>query len=158
MLRKILFLLIYLFTWVFFFEVARIFFLLSTSQYAKEVPSSLLFQSLWYGLKMDLSMAAYFTGLVCLFVMGALFIPFFRNKKTYFIYTGILLFIQLLLIIIDSESFKAWGTRIDSTPLKYLSTPKEVWASISHLPIIFILIGFIVVYLLLLWIFNKVIS
>ena len=103
-------------------------------------------------------MAAYFTGLVCLFVMGALFIPFFRNKKTYFIYTGILLFIQLLLIIIDSESFKAWGTRIDSTPLKYLSTPKEVWASISHLPIIFILIGFIVVYLLLLWIFNKVIS
>ena len=65
-------------------------------------------------------MAAYFTALVCLFVVAALFIPFFRKKKIYFIYTGILLFIQLLLVIIDSESYKAWGTRIDSTPLKYL--------------------------------------
>ena len=103
-------------------------------------------------------MAAYFTGLVCLFLIAALFIPFFRKRNIYFIYTGFLLFIQLLLIIIDSESFKAWGTRIDSTPLKYLSTPKEVGASISHLPIIFILIGFIVFYLLLFWLFRKVIS
>ncbi len=103
-------------------------------------------------------MAAYFTVLVCFFLIAALFIPFFRKRNIYFIYTGILLFIQLLLVIIDSESFKAWGTRIDSTPLKYLSTPKEVWASISHLPILFILIGFIFIYLLLLWFFSKVIS
>ncbi|HET6769340.1 MAG TPA: sulfatase-like hydrolase/transferase [Chitinophagaceae bacterium] len=158
MLRKILFLLIYLFTWVFFFEVARIFFLFSTSPYAKEVPSSLLFQSLWYGLKMDLSMAAYFTALTCLFVMAALFIPFFRKKKIYAIYSGILLFIQLLLVIIDAESYKAWGTRIDSTPIKYLSTPKEVWASISHLPLVLLLIGFVVIYFLLFWVFRKIIS
>jgi phosphoglycerol transferase MdoB-like AlkP superfamily enzyme len=158
MLKKIVFLLIYVFTWVIFFEVARIFFLLATSQYAKEVSSSLLFQSLWYGLKMDLSMAAYSTGLVCLFLIAALFVPFFRKRNIYVIYTGILLFIQLLLVIIDSESFKAWGTRIDSTPLKYLSTPKEVWASISHLPILFILIGFIVVYVLLFWFFSRLIS
>ena len=158
MLKKVIFLLIYIFTWVIFFEGARVFFLLTTSQYAKEVSSSLLFQSLWYGLKMDISMAAYFTVLVCLFLIAALFIPHFRKRKLYIVYTGILLFIQLLLVVIDSESFKAWGTRIDSTPLKYLSTPKEVWASISHLPIIFILIGFIVVYLLLFWFFSKVIS
>lgn len=103
-------------------------------------------------------MAAYLTGLVCLFLVAALFIPFFRKRNIYILYTGVLLFIQLLLVIIDSESFKAWGTRIDSTPLKYLSTPKEVWASISHLPIIFILIGFIVVYLLFFWLFSKVLS
>ena len=158
MLKKILFLLIYLFTWVVFFEIARIFFLLATSQYAKETSTTLVFQSLWYGLKMDLSMAAYLTTLVCLFAIAALFIPFFRKRKAYFIYTGILLFIQLLLVIIDSESYKAWGTRIDSTPLKYLSTPKEVWASVSHLPIILILTGLIVVYLLLFWLFRKAIA
>ena len=103
-------------------------------------------------------MAAYFTILVCLFAIAALFIPVFRKKKVYFIYTGILLFIQLLLAIIDSESYKAWGTRIDSTPLKYLSTPKEVWASVSHLPLVLILIGFIVVFLLLFWLFRKAIA
>ena len=99
MLKKILFLLIYLFTWVLFFEVARVFFLLSTSQYAKEVPSSLIFQSLWYGLKMDISMAAYFTLLACLFVLAAVFIPFFRKRVVYFTYTGLLLFLVLFITI-----------------------------------------------------------
>ncbi len=158
MLKKIFFLLIYLFAWVIFFEVARVFFLLSTMDYAKETPSSLVLQSLWYGLKMDLSMAAYLTALVCVFVLAAVFIPFFRKKWVYLIYTGIILFIQLLLIITDVESYKAWGTRIDSTPLKFLSTPKEAWASINHLPIVLIIIGLIVIYLLLLWLFRKIIS
>src|SRR6187455_2875167 len=158
MLKKIFFLLIYIFTWVIFFEVARVFFLLSTMQYAKETPSSLILQSLWFGLKMDLSMAAYLTGWVCVFVIVSLFIPFFKKKWIYLIYTGIILFIQLLLIITDVESFKAWGTRIDSTPLKFLSSPKEAWASISHLPLVLIFIGLIVVYLFLFWIFRKTIS
>ena len=103
-------------------------------------------------------MAAYLTSLVCLFVIAALFIPFFRKKQIYFIYTGIILFIQLLLVIIDVEGYKAWGTRIDSTPLKYLSTPKEVWASVSHLPLLLILAGFVIIYLLFLWLFRKIIS
>ena len=158
MLKKIVFLLIYIFTWVIFFEVARVFFLLSTMQYAKETPSSLVLQSLWFGLKMDLSMAAYLTALVCVFVMASLFIPFFKKKWIYLIYTGIILFIQLLLVITDVESFKAWGTRIDSTPLKFLSSPKEAWASISHLPLVLIFIGLIVIYLFLFWIFRKTIS
>jgi phosphoglycerol transferase MdoB-like AlkP superfamily enzyme len=158
MLKKIFFLFIYIFTWVIFFEIARVFFLLSTMEYAKETQAALVLQSLWYGIKMDLSMAAYLTVLVCVFVLAAVFIPFFRKKWIYLIYTGIILFIQLLLIIIDSESYKAWGTRIDSTPLKFLSTPKEAWASINHLPIAFIIIGLIVIYLLLFWLFRKIIS
>ena len=158
MLKKIGFLLIYIFTWVFFFEIARVFFLLSTMQYAKETPLSFVLQSLWFGLKMDLSMAAYLTALVCVFVITALFIPFFKKKWIYIIYSGIILFIQLLLIISDVESFKAWGTRIDSTPLKFLSTPKEAWASINHLPIVLIIIGLIVIYILLFWLFRKIIS
>ena len=158
MLKKIFFLLIYLFTWVIFFEVARIFFLLSTVQYAKETPSPLVFQSLWFGLKMDLSMAAYLTILVGVFVIASLFIPFFRKKWIYLIYTGLILFVQLLLIITDVESFKAWGTRIDSTPLKFLSSPKEAWASVSHLPLVLIFIGLIVLYFLLFWLFRKIIS
>ncbi|HEV8271458.1 MAG TPA: sulfatase-like hydrolase/transferase [Chitinophagaceae bacterium] len=158
MLKKILFLLIYLFSWVIFFEVARVFFLLSTIPYAKETATSLVLQSLWFGLKMDLSMAAYLTILVCVFVIASLFIPFFRKKWIYLIYTCVILFIQLLLTITDVESFKAWGTRIDSTPLKFLSSPKEAWASINHLPLGLIFICLIIMYLLLFWLFRKAIS
>jgi phosphoglycerol transferase MdoB-like AlkP superfamily enzyme len=107
---------------------------------------------------MDVSMAAYLTLAVCLFVIAALLIPFFRKKYVYFIYTGIILFIQLLITIVDSESYKAWGTRLDSTPLKYLSSPREAWASISHLPVVWILLGLLVIYLLIFWIFRKTIA
>jgi phosphoglycerol transferase MdoB-like AlkP superfamily enzyme len=158
MLRKILFLLVYLFSWVIFFEIARVFFLISTSAYAKEVSASLKFQSLWYGLKMDLSMAAYLTILVCLFVLAAVFIPFFKKKTVYFIYTGIILFLLVFITLADAESFKAWGTRLDYTPVKFLSTPKEAFASIGHLPIVWMILGFLLVYLLLFWFFRKVVS
>src|SRR5688572_26853708 len=158
MLKKIFFLLIYIFAWMIFFEIARIYFLASTSQYAKEVPPSLLFQSLWVGLKMDVSMAAYLTLLVCLFVTLALFIPFFRKKHVYFVYTGIILFIQLVITIADAESYKAWGTKLDTTPLEFLSSPGEAWASISHLPVVWGLLGLLAVYFFMFWVFRKTIS
>lgn len=158
MLKKILFIFIYLFTWLAFFELARIFFLFSTWQYASQAPVQLVFQSLWFGLKMDLSMAAYITVLTGLFVIAGLFFPLFRSKKIYIVYTGVLLFIQLFLIVADAEIYKAWGTRIDFTPLKYLSAPKEMWASISQLPVFWILLGLLIIYLLLFWGFRKAIK
>lgn len=156
--KKIYFLLIYLFTWVGFFELARIYFLISTSSYARQVPRELLYKSLWYGLKMDLSMASYITVVAGLFVWAGVFIPQFRKKTIYVYYTTVLLFLQLLLFLIDAEIFKAWGTRIDFTPLKYLSSPKEVWASVSHLAIWILLPGFFVVFLISSWIFRKIIA
>jgi phosphoglycerol transferase MdoB-like AlkP superfamily enzyme len=158
MFKKVYFLLLYLFAWVIFFEMARVFFLFSTLSYAKDTPASLVMQSLWFGLKMDLSMAGYITVPVCLFVIGSLFIPFFKRKGIYFIYTGVIVFIQLFLIGTDAEIYKAWGTRIDSTPLKYLSSPAEIWASISHLPLLLILIIFFIAFVLLFWVFRKAIS
>ncbi len=156
MLKRILFILAYIFAWVVFFEIARVFFLFSTWQYASRVPAYLVFQSLWYGLKMDLSMACYIAISVCLFAIAGLFLPFFRTRKIYLFYTGIILFIILLLIVTDAEIYKAWGTRIDFTPLKYLFYPKEVWASISHLPVFFILFILLIVYIFLLLIFRNI--
>jgi hypothetical protein len=118
MLKRILFIIVYFFSWVVFFEIARIFFLLSTTHLATEVPFSLIFQSLYYGLKMDMSMVGYISIPISLFVLASLFIPVFRKKGIYIIYTSIILFTQLLLIVADAEIFKAWGSRIDFTPLK----------------------------------------
>jgi phosphoglycerol transferase MdoB-like AlkP superfamily enzyme len=143
---------------VIFFEFARVFFLLSTSAYARQVPASLKMESMWYGLKMDLSMAAYLTILVCVFVLAAVFIPFFRRKVMYLTYTGIILFILIIITIADAESFKAWGTRLDYTPIRFLSSPKEALASIGHLPVFWIALGLVVIYAMLFLIFRKVIS
>ena len=158
MFRKLLFILVYISAWVVFFELARVFFLLYEWQYTSRLSQNLIFGSLWHGLKMDISMASYFAWPVCLFVIAGLFIPFFRKPTLYVVYTAIILFIQFLLIVIDVEIFKAWGHRLDFTPLKYLSNPREIWASMSHLPVVWILLGLVIVYLLLFWLFKKLIN
>ena len=107
---------------------------------------------------MDLSMAAYLTILVSVFVLAAVFIPFFRKRIVYVTYTGIILFLLVFITIADAESFKAWGTRLDYTPIRFLATPKEAFASIGHLPVAWMILGFLLTYLLLFWLFGKTIS
>jgi phosphoglycerol transferase MdoB-like AlkP superfamily enzyme len=158
MFRRLLFILVYIAAWLVFFELARIFFLFYEWRYTSHLEQKLIFGSLWYGLKMDISMACYLAWPVCLFVIAGLFIPFFRKPAIYVIYTAIILFIQVLLIVTDVEIFKAWGHRLDFTPLKYLSNPREMWASVSHLPLVWIILGLVIVYLLLFWPFKKLIN
>ncbi|MEX1202389.1 MAG: LTA synthase family protein [Ferruginibacter sp.] len=111
--------------------------------------------SLLYGLRMDASMSAYLTLPIGLFVFLSIFLPFFKKYQSYFYFTIILLLPILLILFADAELFKAWGNHIDVTPLKYLSNPKAAWASIAHLPITLIFIGFILLYLLLYFFFKR---
>jgi phosphoglycerol transferase MdoB-like AlkP superfamily enzyme len=104
---------------------------------------------------MDLSAAAYITLPLALLVLLSVYLNPFRNIITYRIYTTIILFIVLFLVFADIGLYQAWGFRIDATPLKYLSDPKEVWASVSHLPIFTVSIVFIMLYFVLLYFSKK---
>jgi phosphoglycerol transferase MdoB-like AlkP superfamily enzyme len=152
---RIKFLFLYLLTWVFFFQLARIIFLVSESVQTKLLPAHTIVSSFLYGLRMDLSMSSYLLVPVCLFILLSVFIPFFRSPFIYKIYSGILLFIFLLIIIADLEVFREWGFRIDSTPLKYLASPREAWASVSHLPVVFYLVFFVLVFAIFYFAFAK---
>jgi phosphoglycerol transferase MdoB-like AlkP superfamily enzyme len=154
---RLKFLLFYLLTWVGFFQLARLIFLLSHFNETAKLKAGNIFGSFLYGLRMDLSMAAYLTIPVCVFVLLAAFIPLFRKAIIYRIYTAVLIFIILLILVADIEIFNQWGFRIDASPLKYLSSPKEVWASISHLPILLYLSLFVVFFLLINYGVGKVI-
>ncbi|MDB5253295.1 MAG: hypothetical protein JWP27_2464 [Flaviaesturariibacter sp.] len=142
---RIRFLLQYFLGWVLLFEAARVLFLLRTGN-AHALPLPTAFGSLWHGLRMDLSMAAYLLVPVCLLVLASLFIPFFRRPITYQMYSVVLLFLFLLITVSDLEAFRAWGFRLDASPLKYLASPREAWASVSHLPVFWILLGFLIVF------------
>jgi phosphoglycerol transferase MdoB-like AlkP superfamily enzyme len=155
---RILFIIKYWLCWILLFEVARLFFYLCNTGLAKSITFSELLKSLWYGSSMDISMAAYITLPVGLFILAGIFLSFFQKPLVYRIYTGIVLFFVLLLIGVDINVFKAWGYRIDASPLKYLSNPKEAWASVSNLPVAWILLGFLVAFLSLLFLSEKFIK
>ncbi len=157
MFTRICFILKYWLCWVILFEAARLLFLAANFTAVKASGWGESFLSLWYGLRMDLSTAAYITLPVCIFVMLSVFLISLRNSMVYLLYTAFVLFLILIIIIADIGLFRAWGFRIDSTALKYLTNPKEVWASISNLPIFAILIGFLLGYVLLFTFCGKLI-
>src|SRR5687767_6908167 len=134
MAAKFKFLILYFLSWVLFFDCLRLLFLIYHSSKTKELPFSTVAATFWYGLRMDLSMAAYILLPVVLFVLVSLVVPFFGRSLIYKIYTGIVLFFILLVSICDLEIYNAWGFRLDATPLMFLSSPREAMASISHLP------------------------
>ena len=134
----------------------RVLFLVYHFDKTRELSSSTALLSLWYGLRMDLSVAAYILAPVCIFVLLSLFIHFFRRLTIYYIYTFVLLFLVSFISLADLEIYTAWGFRIDATPLRFLSTPREALASISHLPLLLIAIIFLVCYGLFYWSFRKI--
>lgn len=149
MLSRIRFILYYMLAWIFFSELARVFFILYQWDYAKQTPLRLLLSSCWYGLQMDLAVAAYLAVLLILLLIGGLFFPVLSSFRVILIFSFTFVVLQLLVIGADAGIYEAWGTRIDSTPLRYLSDPKEMWASVSHLPLVWIGIGFLLISYLL---------
>lgn len=143
---KVFFILKYWLLWALFFELARVIFLFSNYNLAKEAGMSNSAHSLLYGLRMDISMAGYLILPLMLFMLLSVFVPALLKPLIIKIYTGILLFMLLLLLVIDINAFKAWGFRLDASPLKYLSNPREVWASVSNLPVFMIILGFIMIF------------
>lgn len=158
MATKLKFLLFYFLTWVVLFELLRIVFLAYHWSDTHHLSFSTALGTLGYGVRMDLSMAAYILFPVCLFVLFSLLIPFFRKRIVYKVYSCIILFLVLLVALCDLEIYSAWGFRIDVTPLLFLSSPREAFASVSHLPLIWIGLGFLVCYLLVLFAFGYVLK
>jgi phosphoglycerol transferase MdoB-like AlkP superfamily enzyme len=156
MTAKFKFLLIYFFSWVIFFDLLRLVFMLYHFDKTKTLSFGTILSSFWHGLRMDMSVAAYILAPVCVFVLLSLFIHFFRRLLIYRVYTFVILLLVALISFFDLEIYKQWGFRIDATPLKFLNTPKEAFASISHLPLLFLFVIFILCYGLFYFCFKHI--
>lgn len=126
-----------LLSWILIFQLFRLFFLFYQHDKSQHLPASIIPQIALHGLKMDLSFACY------LIAIPTLLLAFTAKKWKW--YTKFLSFYSAfsavlvgLLLVSDLEVFRAWGFRIDTTPLAYLFTPNEAWASVSGSPLVFL--------------------
>ena len=158
MISKFKFFILYFLTWVLFFELMRVVFMLYHMDKTSQLSVGTILSAMWYGLRMDLSVAAYIVAPVCVFVLFGLIIDFFNRLLIYKIYTFVVLLLVFLLSFVDLEIYKQWGFRIDNTPLKFLSTPREAFASISHLPLFLLAAVFLLGFGLFCFLFNKVLK
>ena len=133
----------YFLGWVLFMLLGRLIFMSFFFPIIRQAGFEDFVGSVWYGLLLDLSIAAYFTAPVGIAITLSVFFSFFRKPFFYHWYSFLLMVIACLLIIIDVGSYQAWGIKVDTGFLAYLRTPKEAFASIKNFPLLPVLIGFI---------------
>jgi phosphoglycerol transferase MdoB-like AlkP superfamily enzyme len=107
---------------------------------------------------MDLSMAAYLSLFPFIWVTFSNFIKKSIFQNTIFSYTFILVFLITFIIVVDLEVYNIWSFRIDGTPLNYLKSPKEAWASIKSSPVLPLLLSFIILIFIANYIVYRIIA
>jgi len=155
MFSRLFFVIKYWLFYILFFELCRIIFLLFN--YREFVTSGIASttRSLIYGLRMDMSMSAYICIPICIFLLLGIFIPFFSIKRLPIVYSALILFFIILMVLIDLYSYKAWGYRLDAGFLKYLNNPSEAYASIGNLPVFRLVIIFFICWVISIWGINR---
>lgn len=156
--ERLYFLLLYYGFWVIFFVAARIIFLGYHIEDTKLLTLETVWGIFWNGIRMDFSMAGYLSIIPFLLVCFSNFVKKSRLENWIFSYTFVLVFIISLLIVIDLQVFNTWGYRIDATPLYYLKSPREAWASVSSSPILQLIISFILLLIVASYIVYRVIT
>ncbi len=146
MFSRIFFIIRYWLLWILVFQLGRIAFLFFNRAEAIPAGFSQNAGSLWYGLRMDMSMAAYISIPVALFLLIGLMLDFFNKPFLYKFFTALVLFFVLLSFATDINAYKAWGNRLDAGILKYLKNPKEAYASVANLPLFWILLSFLLIW------------
>lgn len=155
--NRLFFNLSYFLLWITYFVFARFFFLLFHFEKTKELGFSTSFKTFLYGLRLDSSFAAYLSMIPFLLIIFTVFGKINILKKAIEWYSAILIIFISLLLIIDASLYDAWGVRLDTSILPYLSTPELMISSASTFQLIsgFILWGIIA--FLFIKIFNKII-
>ncbi len=138
--KRVFYLAAYLGFWLLCFILLKILFLGYHFHETSMLPGPEVLQILLQGFKLDLSFSAYIAALPFLMISLSVFIPLSLTRIILKIYTLFVVLLVSLLSVIDLELFKAWGFRLDATPLAYLNTPQEMLASADSSPVFLLLL------------------
>lgn len=126
--------------WVLLFQLARLTFTLYSWNETLKTGIVEIGKSFLYGIRMDISLSSYFLIPFCLILIAGSFIKNNKLHKWLTLYNTIILIPVSIIIFCDLPAYSSWGYRLDASPLKYLQSPNEAWASVSHLPVIWFFI------------------
>lgn len=128
------------FYFVLIFCIGKVAFTLIHQSLGGGVGFSDIFQVLYHGLPLDLSMSGYLTAIPALLLIASIWIKPKVIGNIFNVYFGIILSIIAIISIVDLVVYPYWGFHFDSTVFLYLQKPKEAFASGSVLEIV---IGFV---------------
>ncbi|RSK24140.1 LTA synthase family protein [Hymenobacter metallilatus] len=126
----------YFLFWLAYFVAAKAVFLLYHAALTATLPPGVVVQVIGYGLRLDASATAYLCIVpFLLFTLGSLVGPRFPLERLLRFFTAVAGTVVAALTTADLELYRAWGFRLDATPLQYLSSPQEAAASAGSAPV-----------------------
>ena len=143
MFRRVQWVLIIGLIWLLIFQSARVLYVWYNREAVPAGQWNEIAKACWMGLRMDLSMMAYFTAPFCLLLAVGVYFKKVTIHTLAIGYTAVLVGLFLLLVVADLPVFEAWGNRLDAGALRYLHSPTEALASVSHLPLLWLIVGWI---------------
>lgn len=91
-----------------------------------------IFQVVWYGLSLDLSMGLYFVIIPLLIVLFSIWIPNQQiNRCALRCYFALISVAFSLIFVADTSLYEFWQFKLEASCLQYLETPAEAMASVS---------------------------
>jgi phosphoglycerol transferase MdoB-like AlkP superfamily enzyme len=142
--------------WIGFFVVARALFLLYHAPLTAALSASEIARTFGYGLRLDASLAAYFTLPAAVgLAVGRRLPPSRLGARGVLIYTVLLLAVASLVIVVDLELYGHWGFRIDTTLAQYLNTPREMAASAGAAPIGWLVVLYVALVAGSAWVYQR---
>jgi Phosphoglycerol transferase and related proteins, alkaline phosphatase superfamily len=126
--RILLFITIY-FYFVLIFFLEKTVFALIHSSIDGGVSTQDIFDLLYNGLPLDLSMSGYLTTLPALILIASIWLHPKVTAAICNVYFMIILSVIAIIAVVDSVVYPFWGFHFDSTVFLYLQKPKETFAS-----------------------------
>jgi len=127
---------LYFLFWLVYFTFAKFLFLVYNFHLSEELNFLTWLMIVYHGFVLDLSTSGYIMIIPTLIIAIS---PYTGNRflsSFIKIYTITILIIISIIIVSDLELYRNWGFRMDSTPLLYLKTPGEAFASINTFTLI----------------------
>ncbi|MDR2950852.1 MAG: sulfatase-like hydrolase/transferase [Prevotella sp.] len=129
------------FYFILFFLLGKVVFLLAHSSIGGGLTSRDVFDVLYHGLPLDMSMSGYLTAIPALILISSIWFKPKLIARIYNGYFGVILLIISIITVVDIIVYPYWGFHFDSTVFLYLQKPKETFASASALDFLFGLLG-----------------
>ncbi|MGY2132407.1 LTA synthase family protein [Hymenobacter sp. HD11105] len=149
----------YFLFWLVFFVAAKAIFLGYHTAKTAALPWSTVGGIFGYGLRLDASTAAYLCIVPFVLLLGGnLAGPRFPTDRLIRFYTAVMGVVVSVFTVADLELYRAWGFRLDATPLQYIDSPAEMTASAGSAPVL--LLGGIFGLLLVLgwWLYKTLVG
>ncbi len=158
-LKRLLIYLCYLLFWLFFFEIARVYFILFNLSETSGAGFWNIMATFIHGFKLDASIVSYVGFFaVPLFIVSAFFKSHKVLKISLDIYTGLFIAVFALIIVGDAELYQYWGFRMDATPLQYLRNPALAQASTSNWRLAFLAFLYLGLATGMFWIYYLIVG